>query len=152
MLTPQPSHISDITTMELIHYGASSFSPEKFEPVSNEMYWCKPYGGLWTSPVDSSWGWSNWSQANDFCDLSEHFSLTFHGRLLTIDSFEDLDRLLWKEHKHFGCLCFESLLPDYDAIHLTIKGECETRHTYPKSLYGWDCETVFIMNPESIQC
>lgn len=61
-------------TMELIHYGAEKFEPEKFLPVNNSE-WIKPSAkmagidprtgrpfegkrnaGFWASPITSSWG------------------------------------------------------------------------------------------------
>ena len=38
---------------------------------------------------------------------------------------------------------FYEMSKDYDAIHLTEKGQWKTRMTRPVSLYGWDCETVY---------
>jgi hypothetical protein len=40
---------------------------------------------------------------------------------------------------------------EVDAIHLTERGEHETRLSQPYSLYGWDCECVLIMNPKGIR-
>ena len=37
-----------------------------------------------------------------------------------------------------------------DAIWLTAHGESATRFSRPYSLYGWDCESVLIMNPSGI--
>jgi len=46
--------------MKVIHYGSDKFIPELFKSVENVNY-VKPKGGLWTSPLDSKYGWS------DFC-------------------------------------------------------------------------------------
>lgn len=46
---------------------------------------------------------------------------------------------------------FEAMIRSgIDAIWLTPKGERETRFSHPKNLYGWDCESVLIMNPNGI--
>ena len=44
----------------------------------------------------------------------------------------------------------EQLSKKYDAIWLTLKGFNETHLSFPLNLYGWDCETVFIMNPNCV--
>lgn len=49
-----------------------------------------------------------------------------------------------------GYLDFELLAKNYDAIWLTENGQSETHLYYPINLYGWDCETVLIMNPYSV--
>lgn len=50
-------------------------------------------------------------------------------------------------------LNFELLSQDYDMIHLTANGERVTRNCdvdYPVCLYGWDCESVLILNQKII--
>lgn len=139
--------------MELIHYGASQYKPELFESISDRVYRNKPHGGLWTSPIGSEWGWKDWSEQNDYGDLSEHFVVKFTGSMITIDSYKDMLEMPWVSHSGRDFISFQSYCPgyfEYDAIHLTEKGEEETRLSYPKDLYGWDCETVLILNPESI--
>ncbi len=139
--------------MKLIHYGASEYLSEKFKPLTNRKYISKPYGGLWTSPIDSEYGWSDWSKDNDFGDLSDHFLLDFKGSLLTINSYEHINTLPWIDDGLFIYPDFEQFSkenPEYDAIHLTVEGEQKTRYTHPKNFYGWDCETVLIINPDSI--
>lgn len=47
-----------------IHYGSSTFY--KFPPVKNELYFDKPIGGLWASPIDTQYGWKYWCKVNHF--------------------------------------------------------------------------------------
>jgi hypothetical protein len=139
--------------VELIHYGASQYNPELFDPISDRVYRNKPCGGLWTSPIDSEYGWKDWSGANDYGDLSEHFVVKFSGSMIIIDSYKDMLEMPWVNHSGRDFISFQAYCPgyfEYDAIHLTAKGEEETRFSHPKDLYGWDCETVLILNPESI--
>ncbi len=135
--------------MRLIHYGASEFDPLKFKEIVDAPEYCKPCGGLWSSPVDSHWGWKDWSDSEDFGDTSTFFEFDFYGRLFVVDSISDMDELPWISDRwiNFELLVFMG----YDGIHLTEKGQEETRFTYPKSLYGWDCETVLIFNKDCIQ-
>ena len=139
--------------MNLITYGkGNSFSVRKFVPVSN--YHFKPKGGLWASPVKSSFGWKDWCKAEGFGDLSSHFVFQFSGNVLKIDSLKDALEMPWCSFIDIPSLEY----PDYDgmvhlgidAIHITAKGERETRFIFPKNLYGWDCESVLVMNPNGI--
>ena len=139
--------------MRLIHYGATQYDPKKFLPISDLPLHNKPKGGLWTSPVDSKYGWWNWCEDESFGDTTKSFEVDFKGTFFVIDSVDDMNKLPWIELKGFSFVSFQALCANcftYDAIHLTEKGQNETRLTYPRSLYGWDCETVLVMNPDSI--
>lgn len=138
--------------MRLIHFGSTNYQPEKFNPISDRLFWNKPNGGLWTSPVNSKYGWKQWCKDESFClsNLTKYFEIEFTGTILKINSISDMEKLPWVElqGKHF--VSFQSLCPIkffYDAIHLTVRGLAVTRH----KLYGWDCETVLVMNPASIK-
>ena len=142
--------------MELIHYGCKKINPRKFTPIKNRK-WCKPYGGFWSSPVNSKYGWK------DFCEtdmtsgipkLFVKFKINKYARILKIDTLYDLEKVVSKYRiKSYSCLGdlinYEQLSKDYDAIWLTDEGQCSTRLSEP-NLYGWDVETVFIMNPKII--
>lgn len=142
--------------LTLRHYGASSYDPAKFLPIQD---WDRParpkprQGGLWTSPIDSVYGWKEWSDQNEYGDTSTYFDIQFHGRLLTIHGEEDLGKLHWTTSGH-GKWEYPLFVPvlkqGYDAIHLTVRGQEETWFSLPRNLYGWDCETVLVLNPESL--
>lgn len=135
----------------LRHYGADRYDPAKFIPVSDRQF-IKPNGGLWTSPVDSAYGWRHWCEAESFGDLTKYFDIGFKGRVLIIDSEADLDKLPWCEpSEHWRFPIFEPLtFMGVDAIHLTERGQEETRWSHPRSLCGWDCETVLVMNADCL--
>lgn len=138
--------------MKLIHYGADGYEPALFAPISDEYPRNKPSGGLWTSPVVSEYGWKEWSIENSYGDLERHFHLKFSGTVLEIDSVLDMDGFTWLGERYEG-ISFEALCcPHFvcDAVHLTEQGESVTRYTHPRSMYGWDCETMLILNPASI--
>lgn len=138
--------------MKLISYGLGDrFSPEKFNPISNTTH-IKPKGGLWSSPKYSNYGWKDWCKAEDFGNLDISFEFDFEGKLLIIDNLPDLKRLPWINHGGtWKTPNFENILSKgYDAIFLTEKGQQETRFSDP-SLYGWDCECVFIMNKDCVK-
>jgi len=143
--------------MKVISYGnGNSFDKEKWNDIINCHF--KPKGGLWTSPIDSKYGWKNWCQDNEFGDLSEYFELEISGVICTINSVYDLQKLPILRNKEFwpyNYIDFQLMKRNgIDAIHLTEKGERTTRFTMwddcDVSLYGWDCETVFIMNKDCI--
>ena len=141
--------------MQLIHYGHKKFNPQRFNTIKNR-YWCKPEGGFWASPIDSEYGWKNWCKSEDFrlSKLKTNFRFSITGRIYVIDSLKDLTRLPFTApHSEYvfitGYPDFEKIALEYDAIHLTTNGEAETRYSTP-NLYGWDCESVLILNPNII--
>jgi hypothetical protein len=135
----------------LIHYGSDKFIPEKVLPIEND--WVKPKGGLWTSPVDSKWGWKDWNESEQFVECDERNSFTLCLKpdinIFVIDSLEDLKNSpLIDWHFSKKILDFELIAQSYDAIWLTENGLNETHLSFPISLYGWDCETVLVLNSE----
>jgi len=112
----------------------------------------KPEGGLWASPVKSRYGWREWCKAESFGDLSHNFKFWFEGNIFVIDGMHSALNMPWQDYKGITKYPdFEKMvLLGYDAIYLTLNGEHETRYGEP-SLYGWDCESVLIMNPNGIQ-
>ena len=142
--------------LELIHYGASEYKPDLYVEVKNQG-WVKPSGGLWTSPVKSNWGWKDWCLAENFriCDGSNSFRLRFKetSKILVIDSLRDLEmlpksKLAYSKRFSKEYPDFEVLTKECDAIWLTERGQRETHLSHPLSLYGWDCESVLILNPD----
>jgi hypothetical protein len=139
----------------LIHYGASKFEFSKIAPIENKA-WVKPSGGLWTSPINSEWGWKEWCAAENFSDCRQENSFTVRlvrqARVFMIDSYKDLMScpLVPSSYSSNKSLNFQSIAMDYDAIWLTEKGQNETRFSVPVNLYGWDCETVLILNGQCI--
>jgi hypothetical protein len=137
----------------LIHYGSNVFDQNAMKPIKNEN-WVKPKGGLWTSPVNSEYGWKDWCHSEQFrdCDKSNAFILQLKetAKVLIIDSLKDLENapLVCVSHinynQHF--LDFETIAKNYDAIWLTENGQYSTRYSHPISLYGWDCESVLLLN------
>ncbi len=136
--------------MLLRHYRAvKEFELSKIAPIENITYHNKPSGGLWTSPVNSNYGWVHWCEQEEYSATPEYVDLEFHGRLLVVDGIYDLSKLPIARN---GDLCtptvlFEELLQDYDGIHLTEDGQWATRYADLVDLYGWDCESVLVFNP-----
>lgn len=136
------------------HYGASKYLPDKFATPRNTMFWRnKPTGGLWTSPVNSEHSWKQWCIDNDFRKCTDYFDIKIEGNIVVINSIKDLEKLPWQPRRAVlePLINFEKLALIYDAVHLTAKGEAATRWMGEYSMYGWDCESVLILNKKIIK-
>lgn len=139
------------------HYGDDSYDEAKFKPAEHEVF-IKPKGGLWVSPVDSSWGWIDWCEAEDYghSKASPYFDIMVRPetRMIVIDSLADAaSKLPWVRADGFMRFRWPDwravIMDGWDMIVLTERGQEETRFGEP-SLYGWDCESAVILNPEII--
>lgn len=149
-------------TMEIpkqVWMGTERPREEQMDPIENrDDLVSKPYGGLWTSPIDSEFGWLDWCEMEDFfrSDEDEYLYEFIVDNddddvlVYTIDCEYDLNALLdlferddiqKRSFQLFAPLDFEALATVYDGIYLTENGQRETRLTEP-SLNGWDCECV----------
>ena len=141
-----------VRTLHLITYGLGiSYRKELFTPIKNREH-TKPEGGLWASPVGCSYGWQQWCESENWGDLTNSFETIYEGRTLVIDSLRDLSNVVWQEGSSYrDCPDYEAMLRlGIDAIHLTERGEQETRFSHP-GLYGYDCECVLVMNQECVR-
>ena len=146
-----------------IHYGHKKFDRERFTPINNERCFVKPIGGLWASPVDAEWGWKQWCKSEKFRDCNEDNSFTFtlseKAVVVHIRSIKNLSGLPRVENEFtlntWYCIDFERLLEiGIDAVELHLSeedrrglGVCEGLNW---SLYGWDCDSILIMNPDVV--
>lgn len=143
------------TMKTYIHYGHTAFILEQFTPIQNRYGMTKPYGGFWASPKDAEWGWKDWCEAEVFRECKESnsfcFTLRDDSKVLTITNTEQLRSIpqqncegffmLWK------ALDFETLESSgVDAVEVNLSAD---RNLYYE-LYGWDCDSILIMNPEII--
>ena len=141
--------------LDLIPYGLGNhLDISKIRPINNQDYRNKPSGGLWSSPINSNFGWKDWCECEQFQldRLETHFTFSFNGNVLTINSPGDLYQMPWiatNEPFFIQYPDFEKLAKSFDAIWLTDLGQDSTRFSKP-NLYGWDCESVLIMNPTKI--
>lgn len=135
--------------------------PNLFVPPTNGTgcSGAKPDGGLWTSTYHETEGsgWVQWCLGSDYSVPRigwESWLLTPDptARILTIDSYQDLRRVLRSYGRRpFDFLPswpsqlkpdFEKIVLDYDAVHLTQEGLWATHLSHPYDLYGWDCEST----------
>lgn len=145
--------------MEYIHYGNTKFDPDLFRPIRNEFV--KPLGGMWASPVGAGYGWKDWNENSNFreCDEANSFRFTLKegANVVHIYSVDDLKGLPQRKKKLLWSSCmldFEKMLEQgVDAIELHLSEEKEHEPTGGLyfELYGWDCDSILIMNKDIIQ-
>lgn len=149
-----------------IHMGNDRFYKNRFMPIKNRPMFTKPSGGLWASPVDAEFGWRDWCERENFSksDMRKSFtfSLSDEARVIHLYSVVDLVSLPDQEPPKgledlsLGkCIDFEKMVNDgYDAIELHLSEEKLDGINYLEGLYwklyGWDCDSILIMNPEVV--
>ena len=136
-------------------HGGGKFDINKFTPIKNRNF-VKPSGGLWGSPINSSYGWLEWCEHNNFF-LDKYkkdkffFKLKENARLLYInnaDMLQDLPKVDIDMYSScFVVLDFEKLAQEYDAIEVNISSD---RQLY-WDLYGWDVDSILVMNSDVIE-
>jgi hypothetical protein len=156
--------------MKLITIGKKELNRELFQPVQNNLFFTKPGGGLWASPLlrgEFVSAWHEWCVHNYYNRLNNDsvvFNLKPGTRVCTIANQKDLGELLKitgsrkidPDEMIFSLirqlLDFEAIAQQFDVLYLTKQGEVCTR--YPlfdePSLYGWDCESCLILNFDCI--
>ena len=150
--------------MRFIHYGHCSFDRKKFVPIQNQECRNKPSGGFWGSPVDSEYGWKDWCKDNDFreCDEQNSFAFSLKSEaniyyIRTVDAANNLPRaqgrygiddiLSETPYSMIMGVDFEAMVRGgIDAI-LYEQSACPPLYW---KLYGWDCDSILVMNPEIV--
>ena len=147
-------------------YGLGDFDRVFFRKAENNKdRWPrnKPSGGLWATPVDAEFGWLDWNKSETFMAYDDddyfEFELKPDAKVYVIKSREDVARLpqQWDNKemvKLFGDIRmygsefypdFEKIGKKYDAIEYHLNDE-----TY-WALYGWDCDSILVLNPDAIE-
>lgn len=146
-------------TKEYIHYGDSHFKKKLWKPIKTKLFRNKPTGGLWASAIDAEWGWRDWSMVNDFNteNLKESFCFTLSksANVFHIYSKTDLKNIPMQTllPKSMAFPDFEELMKQgYDAVELHLSEDKATNEfdSLYWSLYGWDCDSILIFNPDII--
>lgn len=146
--------------VRIISFGKTELTEERFIQPKND--WIKPIGGIWGSTyipdeVYSS-DWERWCIEENFgynWKEAVIFTLKPDAKVYEIDSVQDLNNLAKAYNVHgngvLTRLDFEAMVAaGIDAIHLTEKGQEETRFSRPYTLYGWDVESWLILNIHAI--
>lgn len=147
---------------EYIHYGHKEFDKNKFTKVTNDHSWVKPTGGLWASPIDSNRSWKDFCYDNDFRECNEEnsfkFTLTEDAKVLHLRSTKDLEGIPEQKDSlklmSTYCIDFEKLMEmGYDAVELHLSEDCSPGGWMDSlywKLYGWDCDSIVILNPDIV--
>ena len=140
-----------------IHYGSRHFDPKRFVPVANISFWIKPRGGFWASRVDAPFSWKDWNEDSNYmsCIASNAVRFTMdNARVLVIRSLEQLMAVavIYGTVEENGLsgqvrLDFERLKSVCDAVEVFISAD---QRLY-WALYGWDCDSVVVLNPDVIK-
>jgi hypothetical protein len=144
--------------LKYIHYGHDHFDIDLFESIKNRNIFSKPYGGFWASGKHYDYPWSKWCKDENYTYKNQflffEFDLIKDAKILTINECKQLKKLpknketitIFKSEFNIRYLDFEKLSLKYDAIEVLISKD---RDLY-FSLYGWDCDSILIMNPKII--
>lgn len=150
----------------------SKFRPIKNQAKGWGPISVKPHGtGIWTSSYtpdnpEGASDWLRWCKAEDFClEMWRNgyvYEVAKNLKIVEIDSLDDLMHLNdvfgvedestkmlhakypeYKDRRINRWPNWEKLAKHFDAVHLTEKGQWETRMP-PEgdNLYGWDCEST----------
>src|SRR3989304_3285794 len=128
--------------------------PKRFTPPTDGIG-IKPKGGIWTSSyINGTSDWIRWCLAeSSFPNLEEQqFGWILYpteANIIEVDTVEDCRNLFrWYGMIRDGYdpaismmrfLDYPKMLRDgIDGVHVTEKGQYETRFSHP-GLYGWDC-------------
>ena len=141
--------------VEYIHYGHKKFQINRFVSIRNEELRNKPFGGLWASRTDAKYGWKEWNEDEQFRECEEEnsfkFTLSTNANVLEIHSHKDLSKVPQVKKSIFnGSFLpdFEKLLSDgFDAMELFLSEDDELYW----DLYGWDCDSILVMNPDVVE-
>lgn len=82
-----------------VSYGTNFFNKQMFKKPTRHMYVNKPQGGFWGSPINSTNGWGEWADKNDFYKhnnaLEKHilFKIKKGANIYVIDTEEDLKNI-----------------------------------------------------------
>lgn len=136
-----------------IHYGNNKFDKNRFVEIKNEGC-VKPIGGFWASNINAKYGWKDWCKDEKFRKCREvnsfKFKLKAGTNVLTIDNAKILKELpiINSPYKFSWVnLDFEQIAKKYDAIEVLIS---EDNQLY-WDLYGWDCDSLLVLNKECIE-
>ena len=134
-----------------IHFGRDKFEFNKFEKVENCIYY--PYkpviGGYWASPEDSKYNWANtFNLDNTQKRFITRFKLKDNTRVLKIVEEKDLENLpiLPNNDKDSKAFDYEKISDIYDVIYYDPLDKEKMNSLLP----CWDCECIYVMNPNVI--
>lgn len=149
-----------------IHYGNNQYHSDRFRSIKNRPGFTKPWGGLWASPINAKYGWKEWNDDENFRECNKEnsfiFTLTEKANVIHIRSVNDLKLLPKQKMSNINIFDTGMIYPDYecllnygcDAVELHLSEEDTSENDFMEglywSLYGWDCDSIIILNPDVI--
>lgn len=146
---------------EYIHYGSTELLP--ISKIENRIEFSKPQGGLWASRVDSTFGWKEWCERENFrantLANSFKFTLKNDAKIFHIYSVNDLKQLPKRNtgfvYYPWYCLDFEEIEKEFDGIELHLSEEKFEGEKWGQglyfALYGWDCDSILLFHDCAIE-
>lgn len=151
---------------EYVTYGFGNIiDKSKIETnLAPRIYANKPLSAWWGSPINATYGWKEFCIDNKFKNKTyfapnNRVKWTLDGKIFVINNEDDLqyakDHNLMKYYKDHNLFCFDFIkMKDngYDAIEL--KAYYIGHNSYGNlagSLWGWDCESIVVLNPDKIE-
>lgn len=154
----------DLKNKIFISYGTDKYDPTRIKPIKVDSEWGKihnkPHGGLWASPVDTSFSWG------DFCDreafnlksLNKHFifKLKPKSKICIIDNIDDLiSYSVFDDYVGKYTLDIKKIVEEFDGLYATDNAVVKLRYIDWKkrlnSLNYWDIESICIWNPDIVE-
>lgn len=164
-----------------VHYGSDKFILGKSKELRNRTGVCKPFGGLWSSPVyGTNNTWRRFCKDEHFnvesLNKSFRFRLKDDSKILKINSITDVSnmykrfpRVLSSGEKimaqfldcgpfeRFGIsegslVDYERMSRVYDGIEIRDINKDDDDLSYWMRHNGWDVDTLLVFNPNIIQC
>ena len=147
-----------------IHYGATSFDPERFKKPLNDYHSIKPIPdtGFWASPIDAKKGWRDWAESESFRYYDEDncfkFKMKDPSKIFYVDSFDAYNNLVGnygiRKSDDFRLdrynpyyIDFEKMVADgWDGLEISLSEFPPLYHL----LFTWDCDSILIFNSDSI--
>lgn len=139
--------------MKYIHYGNTEFRQDLFRKIEN--YYTKPKGGFWASPINAELGWKEWNDETHLRECTKDSSFTFslkpNAKVVQLHNKGDLYKLpILKDASYETDMVYidfeKSVEQGIDAIEL-----CTLCFGLYWALYGWDCESILILNKDIIE-
>lgn len=168
--------ITDTNTI-YIHYGNDHFEKREVDLTIKGFVTKPTKAALWGSPEDAEFSWKEWSEDQQFnlsaLEKSFRFKLKDGSKILFIRSKKDVDELdeILKtntsvKESFSGLTSTASMLmsllgfitpEDYtiDFTKIQENGidavEIEYNEYTRKTFYGWDCDSICVLNPDAIE-
>lgn len=140
----------DRLNQTFVHYGQEFFDIGRWRSVTNNIGWNKPKGGLWCTPETSPNDWASWCREENWHvgHLEKSFKVFIKptAEILIIDNIKTLE-IVQRQNYMEG---INRILPDFEILKKYYDGiffDLSSDQRLYMELYGWDCDSLLIMNP-----